>query len=217
MRSPTGQEALRGNGAPLVRELAVARAIQERLGRLYQLDDALEVTDFASVGEPEDRETLFVREPEPGALEIHLRVPRLGARAFSLTDGDSLDRMCQLIEGVSHFIYVTDRAQQDRTATQLELELQAEVDKYVVLSAALAPLSVISSRALRARLFDDPHYMHEASSEQGERYRFANGLAARFTRRLEERHLPSGDFGALRAELRRFFRMGQGDKLRTAQ
>ncbi len=206
--------ALSGNGAPLVRELAVAKAIQERLGRLYQLDDGPMVTDFASVGEDEERETLFVREPEPGALEMHLRVPRLGKKAFSLDDGHSLDRMCQLIEGVSHFIYVADRANKDRATTQLELELQAEVDKYVVLVGALPSLDERSSRTLRERLFEDPKYLHDAGSEEGERYRLAHGLAAKFTKRLEV-HIVGRTFDAMRGELRRFFRMGQGDKLRA--
>ena len=69
---------------------------------------------------------------------------------------------------------------------------------------------------LRERLYEGVDYIHAAETEQGERYRVANGCARRFTRRLERDYVVRGRFGALQGELRRFFHMGQGEKLRAA-
>lgn len=198
---------LEGNGAVLVREIALASRIQRGLENLYRLDRAADVDDFVTPAGEGEREGLFVRETE-GGLELRLQLPRL-------TGGD-LDPICQIIEGVSHFVYIADRASRDRATTQLELELQAEVDKYVVLAASLESFDVATSRRLRDRLYDRVAYVHAAHTEEGERYRIANDRARRFTGRLERELVAHRRFGDLRDELRRFFHMSQGEKLRAA-
>jgi hypothetical protein len=82
-------------------------------------------------------------------LERHDPVRGLGEHNF----GD----FCLAVEGVSHFIYVALCAASDRSVTALELELQAEVDKFVtclLLGAAVAQ----RSRRLRARLYEDVRF-----------------------------------------------------------
>jgi hypothetical protein len=200
--------ALEGNGVGLVREIALAGRIQSGLERLYRLDRAADVDAFVMRAEDGERETLFVREAEDGVLELRLRLPALEDGAF--------DPICQIIEGVSHFVYLADRAGRNREATQLELELQAEVDKYVVLAASLRDFDEIVSRKLRARLYDEVTFEHDADTELGERYRIANDYARRFTARLERDYVSRARFGELHRELRRFFHFGQGEKLRAA-
>jgi hypothetical protein len=192
----------------LVRERALATAVQGALERLYQLDRVAEVHDYLRPAEEGEREALLVRETDDG-LEMALRVPQLVGEA-------ELDPLCQIIEGVSHFVYLADRASAEREATQLEMELQAEVDKYVVLAASMAKLDVGTSGVLRAKLYERVAFQHAAGSELGERYRMANDLAGRFVRRLEQRFLATRRYQELRAELRRFYRMGQEEKLRAA-
>jgi hypothetical protein len=201
--------ALEGNGAGLVREIALASRIQGGLERLYRLDRAADVDAFVMAAREDEREALLIREAEDGALELSLRLPRL-----DLDDG--LDALCQIIEGVSHFVYLGDRASHGREATQLELELQAEVDKYVILAAALPSFDDHASRRLRERLYDDVTFVHEADSPLGERYRVANACARRFTTRLEREYVARARYGEMQIELRRFFHLGQGEKLRAA-
>ena len=198
---------LDGNGAGLVREIALATRVQHALERLYRLERAADVDDFVTPAEHGEREALFVRESDDGVLEMQLRLPPLAG---------GLDPICQIIEGVSHFVYLADRAARGREATQLELELQAEVDKYVVLAASVAGFDEVASRRLRARLYDDVSFEHDADTELGERYRIANDYARRFTARLEREYLSRARFAELHAELRRFFHLGQGAKLRAA-
>lgn len=199
--------ALAGNGAGLVREIALASRIQRGLETLYRLERAADVDAFVTPAEGDERETLFVRQSEDG-LELSLRLPRLGEDA-------GMDSLCQIIEGVSHFVYLADRAGREREATQLELEVQAEVDKYVVLAASLRDFDLRTSERLREQLYDNVAFAHDADTEEGERYRMANVCAQRFTRRLETQYVRRARYRELQGELRRFFHLGQGEKLRA--
>jgi hypothetical protein len=210
----SSQRALEGNGVALVREIALASRIQRGLENLYRLDRAADVDDFVTHAGAGEREALFVRQTDDG-LELRLRFPQLRGREGE-GEGDALDPICQIIEGVSHFVYLADRASRERETTQLELELQAEVDKYVVLAASLDGFDAASSRRLRGRLYEDVAFTHAPDTVEGERYRIANDRARRFTGRLEREYVALGRYGELRAELRRFFHMSQSDKLRAA-
>lgn len=204
--------ALEGNGAGLVREIALASRVQRGLEALYRLDRTADVDAFMTEAGAGQREALLVRETDDGELELALRVPRLQAPESP----SNLDPIAQIIEGVSHFVYLADRASHARTTTQLELEVQAEIDKYVVLASSLRDFDERASQKLRATLYDDATFVHGASTEEGERYRLANLCAQRFTARLEREYVARARYRELRGELRRFFHMGQSDKLRAA-
>ena len=211
-----GAELLEGNGVGLLRERALATSIQGGLERLYQLDRVADVDAFVEPAGEGGREALMVRVADDGAVEMSLRLPNLGRRDFDLLRDGDLDPLCQIIEGVSHFVYLASRAREDRRTTQLELELQAEVDKYVVLVAALGPRSDDDRARLRERLYDDVSFTDDEGTEVGDRYRIANQVAARYVRHLDRAFLRDGQVHGLHRELRRFFRLGQEDKLRVA-
>ncbi len=215
---------LEGNGAGLVREIALAERVKQGLGRLYRLGALPHVGEFATEAGAEEREAVFVRGDEDD-LEIELRVPRLPGEEVDLA-GAALDPLCQIIEGVSHFVYLAARVARRRATTQLELELQAEVDKYVVLAHSLPSYTARASARLRERLFQGVTYCHPPATIEGERYRVANDAAHRFAERLERRYADErgergerepGRLVAMRRELRAFFEMGQEEKLRAAR
>jgi len=194
--------SLRGFGVDIVREREMARRFQATIEDFYGIERVADVADFIERGT--GREQLLVRSSDDGAVELRLELPRIE---------DGLDGICQIIEGVSHFVYVATRAAQDRKATALELEMQAEVDKYVVLAGDLETLDVDRSALLRSRLYERVTF-NNASLE--ERYRIANDAALRFTRRLEKTHVAERRYSALKNELHAFFASGQEDKLRRA-
>ena len=101
--------------------------------------------------------------------------------------------------------------------TQLELEIQAEVDKYLVLSHAAPSLSRRSSERLRMRLYGLVSYCHGTDTSEGERYRVANDTALRFTEKVEARYTGRESVHALREQLRSFFEMSLQEKLRAAR
>jgi hypothetical protein len=194
-----------------VRGRRLAATVQGALERVYHLDRVADVTDFVDDAAADEREALLLRETDDGTLEVRLRLPAIEG------DGADLDALCQVIEGVSHFVYVAERARVNREATQLELELQAEVDKWVVLASALRAFDVARSAALRARLYEHVAFAHDGTTELGERYRVANDAAHRFVRRLERDYVGRARYGEMRAELRRFFHVGQEEKLRLGR
>jgi hypothetical protein len=182
--------------------IAGARAVQRRIESIYALERGPDVGEFVRAAEGGERETLFVRETSD-ALELVLVLPQK-------PDADSLDHDAQIIEGVSHFVFVAERARVELPTTELELELQAEIDKFVVLAAG-EDLAFDVAPTLRAVLYDDAHHLHDESSQRGHRYRLATTLARRVTARL----IATSPREARRF-LQRFYRSGQAEKIRLA-
>jgi hypothetical protein len=214
------EKNLGGNGAMLVRERALARTVQTALERLYQIEEGPPVEPFVTLADEGQREALFFRQSDEGDLEIAVRLPPLRDESPENKGGLEIDSLCQIIEGVSHFVMIAERSRAERETTHLELEMQAEVDKYVVLATAIArplgALDVTRSHQLRAKLYEDVQFSHEATTEIGIRYRLANSTAARFVRRLERDYVTTGRVHEMRSALRRFFSGNQEEKLRLA-
>jgi hypothetical protein len=188
--------------------MKVLRRVQRRLETYYGLETTPNVVPFTSIAREGEREVLYVREVG-NDVEMALRVPVSdGIRARREPD----DAYLQLCEGVSHFVYLAERVRVGLPATQLELELQAEVDKFVLLAFGAGGEGTSNVRSLHRRLYGNVTYLHAAGTEQGERYRLANELAARLAARLLERNA-----GEARAILRKFYRAGQMGKIEVVR
>ena len=185
--------------------------ILRRLERYYEAC-AEDVASFLHTADDEGaREALLVRQ-DGEAIELALVLPAEVASAPWATL--SLDQRCQVIEGASHFLVVCERARTERSTTQLELELQAEVDKWLILSQG-GRLDGHGDAQLRGALYEDGRYLHDEASTEGARYRLANTLAARFVHRLSNAYAQRGLHREMRSQLGRFFRMGQEEKMRA--
>jgi hypothetical protein len=199
-------EAIYGVRAPRVEEFLIDRARAHATG-----------------GEPRAAEVLLVRESEDGlelglflaeevvlaALEAdpHDRRPRLTAREL-------LPHLACAAEGVSHFVYLATRAAAGRPVSLLELEVQAEVDKFALLVLHLWRRGLRRlSPALRRRLFERVSYHAHLAPEELERYRVANRLGGGYARWLEVRYVDVQDVEGLLRELRATYRLGGGEKL----
>lgn len=198
-------------------------AVQRRLEGLYALEAGAPVTDFL-MPESDSRgfpgagsRTLLSQRGEEVALAVVLedsvseelaRDPRI-----RLDDGN-LPALCVLTEEVSHFLYLLFCARSGRTVTELELELQAEVDKYLTAACLLSLQNEGAvSRQLRALLFRRYRLRGDVSPERAERYHTASRLADRYCGWLERRWLQPSRLAELRREARRFYRLGQRGKL----
>ncbi|HYP77967.1 MAG TPA: hypothetical protein VER12_18475 [Polyangiaceae bacterium] len=182
------------------------RRIQSELERFYGLERAPNVTRFVREGDRGSREVVLVRE-SADELEIALVLPPESKR---IPAGGALDDVwLQVAEGVSHFLYLVERARVSLPVTKLELELQAEVDKFVLSLGFTAN----DDRALIDRLFDSPRFLDPEESEAGARYRLAHNLAARFVSRV----FAANDRERARDRLRTFYRAGQTEKIRIAR
>ena len=99
----------------------------------------------------------------------------------------------------------------------ISLVLERATVPYVIDGDGNCHVYVDQSADLRSRLYERVSFEHEEASEQGERYRVANHAAHRFVRRLERDYVGRARFREMRVELRRFFHVGQEDKLRLGR
>src|SRR5262249_45560428 len=131
-----------------------------------------------------------------------------------LLDGGNLDPFCVLAEEVSHFVYLFFCARAARQVTQLELALRGGGDKYRRAGSRLARQNggAVSPRR-RALLFRHYRLAAHVTEEGRERYRAASELAYRYCGWLEESFLRPSRLQDLAREARRFYRLGQRQKL----
>lgn len=205
----------------------LVRGLQRAIEGVYRLDEGLDVADFRVDRDalqdvlqlPEGaRETLVVHQDADEtfvALFIEDEVMhRAGAFFAGLPRGDTavhrhLDAVCVATEGVSHFVYFTFCGQaQDRPVSQVELELQAEIDKFLLLRIVWG----LGGPALREALFDSfelgPHLTDEARL----RYVVANRAARRYARWLDHT-LERGEAPRALRDARDLYRMPLARKL----
>ncbi len=133
-----------------------------------------------------------------------------------LHDGN-LAEFCTVLEGVSHFVYLAFNATYDRSVTLLELELQAEVDKFVSSSFLLGQQQAGPvTDDLHDWLFAEPRFDAALDEDGLERYRDANHYASRYCLQLAARLDDACSRSAVMSELRRFYRLPQQAKIRCA-
>ena len=184
------------------------RRIQRRLEQIYQLEPTPCILPFVRVEADERREQLIVRQSVE-ELELLVLLPEASLQALSANDPSlAMDAYLGAVEGISHFIHLAERARTLLPTTLLELELQAEVDKFTVLAdGGVQPADLA---VLHRRLYEDVRYLHAEGTEQGERYRLANDLAAKLWSSL----LAHGQSDWTQLVLRRFYRASQAEKIR---
>ncbi|MBA3818175.1 MAG: hypothetical protein H0X17_04740 [Deltaproteobacteria bacterium] len=199
--------------------------VQHGLESLYRIETGLDVGHFVVSADVRDelvatrrpREQLLVRE-EAGEMSVALFIDPDALANLANHDparrlGDhNLGDFLLAIEGVSHFIYTVCCARVDRPVSQLELELQAEVDKYVT-CLLTTEVEADASSALRRRLFGDAEYEPDLDHDEHDRYRAANDNANRYAAWLEQTFVKRRRIPEMLGELRRFYRLGLAGKL----
>ena len=118
------------------------------------------------------------------------------------------------LEGVSHFVYMAWNASHERPVSLLELELQAEVDKFVMLLALREEQGELQLGELHQQLFENVSFAETLDTEQLQRYRTANRYAARYCWSLGKQYPQLKTGGGWLKELRRFYRLQHDAKLR---
>jgi hypothetical protein len=212
----------------------VLQQLQDLLAGIYDLPVPYKVDDFVFT----ERERLPCGVRDSNTDEQVLVLEQGGAAAVGLfLDARLLKRLAQAnplealhagnladywtaLEGVSHFIYLAWNAGHDRGVSLLELELQAEIDKYVSSWWLLREQDPARFPAeLHRLLFERCRIDLQLAGERCQLYREANQYAARFCRRLE-RQLSAQAATCRRealAELRRFYRLSRERKMTHIQ
>ena len=208
--------------------------MQALLARLYDAPVAYDAQDFLitdrgkleelvgdDAASPSDEQVFVARDRDGIRIGLYIDVAVIERLTHHdplvSLDGANLRDFCTALEGVSHFHYLMWSLLRGREVTLLELELQAEVDKYA--SAVTLMTQQAEGRfpaGLHSRLFDRISFLPHLDAVSRERYEEANRHAARFCRSLEERFLRRRQLRpeAWVSELRRFFRCSHQEKIR---
>jgi hypothetical protein len=203
-------------------------SILRQIDRVYDLDLKVDVRDFIvsretceSLGADPGEGSVLVREAGHEELELGLyleegSLERLRDLELSPSMSPaSFELLLLAIEEVSHLAYLLFSASRRKNVTQLELELQAEVDKFVtfaLLHAARNEGRVPGN--LLDRLFGDFELRAGLDDERRERYAAAASLASRYCSHVVQAALIEDDgLRRLLPELRSFYRMSQPGKI----
>jgi hypothetical protein len=208
----------------------ILRQLQELIGGIYDVSVTHDVYDFLvtnrehlplAVREGESDEELIVADGHD-AVGVSLYLdPALLER---LQHSDPMVRLTQenvadywtALEGVSHFLYFAWNTGHDKPVTLLELELQAEIDKYVASYLLLKRQfpERFPSELLHV-LFERTRIDSQLAKGREHLYRAATRHAEKFCRRLAQSLKESNsalENGVL-AELRRFYRLTDSRKV----
>lgn len=203
-------------------------SILRHIDRVYDLELGVDIRDFlvtadtcTRLGHTATRASVLVREDDAGD-EIELGV-YIGERELEqlakidLTESihpESFELLLTAIEEVSHFAYLLYSASQKKRVTQLELELQAEVDKFITATLLLATQNQGRVPAdLLDRLFGDFEVRDGLDVLTSERYEAAASLASRYCSYMVRSALAHHGLVELLPELRRFYRLSQRGKI----
>ena len=206
--------------------------LQQHLETIYEVRSGYQVADFL-INDPglareldvsetarELPEKLLIRKQDEDAVDVALYLDPELLQRLEANDptrslhGQNLHDFWLALEGISHFLYFTWNAGYERRVSLLEMELQGEVDKYI-----LAALLFHSQQqgAVPARLYQ--HLFHNVSYDarldaaELQRYRSANYFAARFCYCIEKLFLRGRSHAGMINTLRRFYRLTQHHKI----
>jgi hypothetical protein len=193
---------------------------------MYRVETELDVTDFLVDGdsreklslERQPREQLLIQQQADG-LSLGLFVDERTLANLNerdprrRLDERNLQDFLYAVEGVSHFVYVAHRARVDRPVSAIELELQAEVDKYLVALLVWWSQCGEPPGRLRERLYAQVTFHGDLSAEERDRYQLANSAADEYAASLEQRFVKPRAVEDLLAEVRKFYRKGLAEKL----
>jgi hypothetical protein len=211
-------------------DLMILRRIQDLIGGIYDVPIAHDVYDFlvterTRLPQParhasSDEQLIIVEERDAVGVSLYLDPELLErlrrADPLEHLDAGNVADYWTALEGVSHFVYFAWNAGHDKPVSILELEMQAEIDKYVASFALLRRQSPQRFPAELMRLLFERARIDPTLARGRQRmYRAASGYAEKFCRRLERGLRDSrSELGRdVLAELRRFYRLSDGRKM----
>lgn len=209
----------------------ILKQIQDLIGGIYDVSIAHDVYDFlvtdrrrlpVPMSSHSTDEQLLVAAGASGEVEVSLyldcalleRLQRTDPLQ-SLHEGNVADYWTAL-EGVSHFVYLAWNCGHDKPVTLHELELQAEIDKYIGSYWLLKRQFPERFPAeLMRLLFERTRIDPTLAADRIEIYRRASLYAERFCRRIERglRARRATTEQEVIAELRRFYRWSETRKV----
>ncbi len=207
--------------------------IDRALKSLYNLDSPLSAEDFLLAKSPAPSSVqmppgmLFIEPPSEKDDSLGLGIylgPEIGQTLNALPEsghwnGQQLAAFGVAVEEVSHFHYVAHFAPQGRGVSQLELEFQGEIDKFLLTFFARIPAEgndTAAFEALMEKFFVGFSWFESLSAEEKARYEAANRLAKAFLMRHSNLLCRSEAREKFLRVVRVFYRLSLEDKINRA-
>ncbi len=125
-----------------------------------------------------------------------------------------LSAFTTVAEGVSHLVYLCGCLERGRPVSKLELEVQAEIDKFTVSTLHLWGRGLREkAHELWDRLFLHARPRQGLSADERDRYGTAGALGGRYARHLIEQHVKPGRLDGFLRDLRAVYRLSAAEKL----
>ncbi len=154
---------------------------------------------------------IFLGEPVKNALS---KIDKLSPEKWM---GEQAHALSVAAEEISHFHYLVYRFDLDHTVSQLELELQGEIDKFLLLFFSVSNKAASEGRHVFDSLFEQIFYRFswstQLNAEQKQRYAEANAQAKQFIKNFGERVINTKSPQECLEYLRTFYRLSQSEKL----
>jgi hypothetical protein len=206
-------------------------SLLEYIDRIYDLELEVRIEEFL-IGQETGRRlvggatdgAVLVQQADDKELQVGVYIgedtlSRLNElESSSRFTSEYLGLLCTVVEEVSHFAYLFWNASRGKPVTQLELEIQGEVDKFItsVLLCARRNNGRVPP-ALFDQLFGGFETRKGIGARDRARYQAASSFARNYCRSLLRRYLRDARMVDLFAELRQFYRLTQGGKIELIQ
>jgi hypothetical protein len=207
--------------------------LQAQLEATYDVRSGIKVSEFLTDrrsverlgGVVSAREEVFVVESaETGGVDLGLYLApelfeRLRGKDPRHRSGlglvtEELSAFSAMAEGVSHVLYLLRCAEAGRPVSKLELEVQAEIDKFAVSTLHLWGRGLREkAHELWERLFLHVRPRHGLSADERDRYGTAGALGGRYAHYLIEQHVKPGRLDGFLSDLRAVYRLSSAEKL----
>jgi len=206
----------------------VVDELQALLTETYALELGYDVRDFLltdaavagaldSTGRTSDEKLLIAEQDGEAAVSLYLDPAVLGRldrnNPASQLGAENIEDFWTALEGVSHFLYYAWNAALEKCVTLMEMELQAEVDKFIAAVLLLRRHGNVQTRSLHRWLFDLPRFDPRLERHELDRYRAANRYAGKYCLTLARRLADNVDLATLKRELCYFYRLPQPAKI----
>lgn len=212
--------------------MELIKTIQQQLESLYGIRTGASAADYLiskndlSTLMPDTMadnlpKELFLVNPEPHDDTIEVALYLAEDLCVNLQTHDPMQTLstenisdfCTLIEGVSHFVYYLHKASLEYSITQLEMELQAEIDKFLLLSL-LTHSNQKDNEMIMDLLFEDYLLHDHLTDDQKIRYNTATELARKYCFQVSQNIKTEGLPLTLK-KVRKFYPMTQEQKIRS--
>ena len=203
-------------------------SILRSLNGVYDLELDVDVHDYlvsdracALLGQDRHRPSVLVRQDASAdEVEVGLYIEEKALARLAEIDlaapmrPESFALVMTACEEVSHLAYLLFCASRDKRVTQLELELQAEVDKFIIATLIMTTAERdVPPSALLAWLFGGFVLRAGLDEKTSERYNHASSLGVRYCSNVLGSSAGARGVSENRAELRHFYRLSQRGKI----